>query len=60
VLVLAGQYAEAIPDLDEAIKGLPDSAFLLSLRGTAKLRTGDHAGADADFAQAKKIEPTIR
>ena len=29
------------------------------LRGIAKFRMGDKRGADADFAAAKAIEPTI-
>ena len=55
----AGLYAEAMPDLDEAIEGLPNNAFLLALRATARLQTGDSVGAGADFARAKKLDPTI-
>ena len=58
-LVQTGQYGDAIPWLDKA-QGVPaldaDASFSL---GLAQLRTGDLAGAKANFARAGTRDPKL-
>jgi tetratricopeptide (TPR) repeat protein len=51
-----GVYDRAITDYDEAIRLSSDYADAFFYRGEAKLKKGDKAGADADFAAAKAIK----
>lgn len=56
-----GLYKQAIADFDEAIRLSPgkNSAIAFYNRGLAKRSGGDAAGADADFARAKQLDPSI-
>jgi len=54
-----GEYGRAIPDFDSALVNDPRDAFALFNRGIAKKALGDSAGAEADIARAREIEPTI-
>ncbi len=49
----------AVRDYDRAIKLEPRFAAALYGRGVAKEQMGDRAGADADIAEARKIDPDI-
>ena len=49
----------AIADLDRAVELAPGNAAALYNRGLAKRQTGDTAGADADVAKAREIDPNI-
>jgi tetratricopeptide (TPR) repeat protein len=52
-----GDPDRAIADYTEAIRLKPNYAPALFWRGKAKQLKGDNAGADADIAAAKKIDP---
>ena len=52
-----GQYPSAISDLNEAIRQNPNDALAYDVRGDVEQKTGDTAGADADHARAKAIDP---
>ena len=54
-----GQYDRAIQDYDQAIKLNPNYARAFSNRSLAKEKKDDKAGADADMAAAKRIDPNI-
>jgi Flp pilus assembly protein TadD len=54
-----GQIERAIQDFDEAIRLNPSSANAFFSRSIAKTRKGDKAGAAADMAQARRINPNI-
>jgi tetratricopeptide (TPR) repeat protein len=58
VLLKAGRFDEAIQDYTLALDILSNAETLFG-RGTAKLKKGDKAGADADIASAKALDPTI-
>ena len=51
------QYNLAIKDFDEAIRINPGNAEGVHNRSIAKRRSGDIAGADADLARAKTLDP---
>src|SRR5215475_3823907 len=53
------QWDQAIQDYDRAIKLEPKFAPALYSRGVAKEQLGDRAGAEADIAAAKQIDPDI-
>jgi tetratricopeptide (TPR) repeat protein len=64
-----GDYDRAIQDYDRALElvsmrvdnvGPQFHARFLNNRALAKLAKGDVAGADADFAEAKQIDPQTR
>lgn len=46
-------------DFDQSIKLNPNSAEAFYNRSLAKQKTGDNAGAEADMAAAKKINPNV-
>jgi Flp pilus assembly protein TadD/transglutaminase-like putative cysteine protease len=48
---------EALAALDRAIEAAPAAANLLSLRGQLRASTGDAAGARADFAALRALDP---
>lgn len=52
-------YGRAIADFSEAILLDPDDADALFYRSLDKGRTGDKAGAEADLAAARRINPNI-
>ena len=54
------QYRLAIADETHAIKLKPDFANAFFNRALAKNSLGDTAGANADFAEADKIDPTLK
>lgn len=45
----AGKPEQALPALDAAVAAAPESTNLRSLRAEARIRSGDEAGARADF-----------
>ena len=49
----------AIADFDQAIKLDPKNAKAIYERGVAKRKSGDAAGADADIAAAKQLDPDV-
>jgi tetratricopeptide (TPR) repeat protein len=55
-----GEYDRAIREFDIALKIAPDSAEILYLRGTAKLKHGDTVGGQTDMAAAVAIDPKYR
>ncbi len=54
-----GDFEKAIADYDEAIKIDPKFARAYYNRAVIKTTTGDKAGSDADFAQAKQLQANI-
>jgi len=52
-----GQYARAISDFNEAIRLNPNDALAYDERGDVEQKIGDTAGADADHARARAIDP---
>ena len=53
----AGTPDQALPALDRALETAPGSLELLSLRGQLRASSGDAAGARADFAAMRAIDP---
>jgi len=53
----AGNNQAALDDFDKALKIAPKSAYLLSLRASAKIAMGDYKGGAADYALATEIKP---
>lgn len=54
-----GFYRTAILDYDAAIDAKPNTAELHYGRATAKMKSGDTEGADADFLVSRAIDPKI-
>ncbi|MCE3288907.1 MAG: Tetratricopeptide 2 repeat protein [Caulobacter sp.] len=54
-----GRWSDAIADYNKAASIRPDSAESLFGRALAKAGAGDKAGADADIAEARKLDPGI-
>lgn len=52
-------YSRAIADFSEAILRNPNDADAYFFRSLDKARMGDKAGADADMAAAKRINPNV-
>lgn len=55
--VLKGDYNRAAPDLDEAIRIIPEDAQFRNLRGIALAQTGELDRAKADFDEAIRRNP---
>ncbi len=55
--ILTGQYVEAVPDLEQAIRHSPQTAGLYSLLGVAKAGMHDHEGAKPLFRKALELDP---
>ena len=51
----SGNPNEALGPLDAALLAAPESMNLLSLRGQARIRAGDEAGARADFSTLRDL-----
>jgi len=54
-----GEWAAAVKDMDEALSLAPKQAGSLYVRGVARKRLGDGAGAKADLAAATTISKLI-
>lgn len=54
-----GRFGAALSDLTHVIDYLPDNPLTLYLRGIARRGLGDDAGAEADFAEARRLSPDI-
>ena len=52
-------YERAMDDSSVALKLTPNEADALFLRSLGRTRKGDKAGAEADMAEAKRINPNI-
>jgi tetratricopeptide (TPR) repeat protein len=50
------RYEMALARFDQAAKLEPDNAIVLARRGVTRLRLGDYAAADRDFAAAEAID----
>lgn len=59
VFLEQNQPARALLEMEAAVVLDPESAFNLFGRSRAKRALGDVAGADADLAAARKIDPKI-
>ncbi len=54
-----GKYADALRDFDQAARTYPTDADYLYERGTARIKTGDSKGGQADIAAAKLASPGV-
>ena len=54
---ICGDNEKAMATYNEAIDCMPESSELLRLRGELKRKTGDEAGAAADFEKAREKLP---
>jgi tetratricopeptide (TPR) repeat protein len=52
----AGKFREAVEDLTEFIRMVPDQPFAFEHRAQAREKLGDQAGAAADRAQAERLK----
>ncbi|HAS40748.1 MAG TPA: hypothetical protein DCS93_09730 [Microscillaceae bacterium] len=55
--IKAGNYQEAIADLDKAIERMPYYSAMYAERGEAKFKTKDYAGAVSDFTITLQKKP---
>ena len=53
--IAEGDYAAALPELDEVLKSDPRNVDALTLRGESRYVTGDIVGAQADFREAINV-----
>jgi len=51
--------AAALRDLNHTLDYMPGHAMTLYMRGAARRSLGDGAGAEADFAEARRLSPDI-
>ncbi len=54
-----GDHLQAVEVLDAALKGDPNVASVWWARGLSKAELGDAKGAQADKAQARRLDPKI-
>jgi Flp pilus assembly protein TadD len=54
-----GQFPLAIADFSAALSKNPKDAHSMYNRGAAKQIMGDQAGADADIAGARSLDPDV-
>lgn len=59
VLVRLGRFAEAIRDFDQALEQVPGLTTSIYLRALARSKTGDKAGARADLARVRELNPPL-
>jgi tetratricopeptide (TPR) repeat protein len=59
VLAEHGRFAEAIENFDRAIAADTEITYAWLERGAAKLSLGDGAGASADWAKARQLQPKL-
>jgi len=52
-----GQYERAIADLDHVLESLPEYLLAVIERGAVRFESGDVAGSERDFEQAKRMSP---
>jgi tetratricopeptide (TPR) repeat protein len=57
--LLRGHAERALADFERSLELRGPDAVLLYLRGIARFRLNDKAGAEADFAAARREEPDI-
>jgi tetratricopeptide (TPR) repeat protein len=55
-----GRFADAVTTYNASLQVAPNSAHALYGRGTAKLKTGDAAGGQADLAASKAINDVAK
>lgn len=54
-----GDHLQAVEAFDASLKGGPDDASVWWARAKSKAELGDVAGAEADKAQALRLDPEI-
>lgn len=54
-----GDIVRALKDLDSAVAGDPKYAWAIYVRGVVRRAKGDEAGASADIAAARAIDPRL-
>lgn len=54
-----GQYREAVAAYDKFIKAESNEPVALYMRGLAKRRLGDNAGAEQDIAASRALDPKV-
>jgi tetratricopeptide (TPR) repeat protein len=59
VLLRLGRFDEATRDFDAALEQSPTLSTSLYLRAVARSKTGDAAGAQADRARARELNPAL-
>jgi len=59
IVLMAGNLAQAMADLDQAIKIDPNNADAHYNRGKARTESRDVSGAIADYTEAVRLDPTL-